>query len=426
MILDLLLVMGLGFLGSFGHCVGMCGPLTVAFSLTHPAATVSTWGRQLAFHGLLNLGRLVSYAGVGAGIGGLGSVLLAGGELAGLESPLRRAIALITGTMLIWLGLVQIKPDGLPQLPRLFPWMGQFLHSRLSQVMTRFSRLPQGWTPVLLGLAWGLMPCGFLYTVQIKAAQTANPGLGGLTLLAFGLGTLPSMLGIGVSATWLSADQRSQLFRMGGWVTLAIGISTLGRTGTMIDYSGYASLGLLILVLIARPISRLWEFPLRYRRVLGVGAFLLALAHMGHTTAMGWNLQAIPYLLLRQKMGTGSGLLAIALMIPLALTSFNQIQARLGDRWRQLHLMILPAYGLAVVHIIFLGSHYLGGFEQTWLNQLAVGGLIGISGMVALIRWQWFWRIVSLGDFYASPQKSEQNSGGSRGDVHPRGPGGGP
>jgi uncharacterized protein len=93
MVVDLLLVMALGFLGSFGHCVGMCGPLTVAFSLAHPPTVVSTWQHQLAFHGLLNLGRLVSYVGVGAGIGGLGSVLLAGGEMAGLDSSLRRAIS---------------------------------------------------------------------------------------------------------------------------------------------------------------------------------------------------------------------------------------------------------------------------------------------------------------------------------------------
>jgi sulfite exporter TauE/SafE len=400
MVVDLLLVMALGFLGSFGHCVGMCGPLTVAFSLAHPPAVVSSWQRQLTFHGLLNLGRLVSYVAVGTAIGGLGSVLLAGGEVAGLDSSLRRAIALVTGMLLVWLGLVQIQPEGLPKLPLIHSWLGQGLHSRLSRAMTQFSSSPRWWTPALLGMVWGLMPCGFLYTAQIKAAETANPWLGGLTLLAFGLGTLPAMLGIGVSASRLSADQRSQFFQIGGWVTLAIGISTLVRTGNMVDYSGYGSLGLLVLVLIARPISRLWTFPLRYRRVLGVGAFVLALAHMGQMLAMGWNLQAIPFMLPTQSIGTWSGLLAIALMIPLALTSFDALQARLGDRWRQLHLLILPAYSLVVVHVIFLGSHYLGGFEPTWLNHLFVVGLIVISGLVFLVRWRKFWALLSLGKLY--------------------------
>ena len=111
------------------------------------------------------------------------------------------------------------------------------------------------------------MPCGFLYTAQIKAAQTGNMWMGAATMLAFGLGTFPMMLGVGVSASLFSKDKRSQLFRLGGWVTLAIGVITLLRTGdTMVDYTGHAGLILLMLALIARPISGLWAAPMRYRR----------------------------------------------------------------------------------------------------------------------------------------------------------------
>ena len=75
--------MALGFLGSFGHCVGMCGPLAVALSLSEAQSEASneasTMGRSLLFHGLLNLGRILSYTLVGAGIGAIGSVLVSGG-----------------------------------------------------------------------------------------------------------------------------------------------------------------------------------------------------------------------------------------------------------------------------------------------------------------------------------------------------------
>jgi uncharacterized protein len=64
---ELFLVLVLGFLGSFGHCAGMCGPIAVAFSLSEQKE------RSLPFHLLLNLGRLLSYALVGVAIGGLGS-----------------------------------------------------------------------------------------------------------------------------------------------------------------------------------------------------------------------------------------------------------------------------------------------------------------------------------------------------------------
>ena len=112
--LDLLLIVALGFLGSFGHCVGMCSPITVAFSLSHKQN--SSWQQQVYFHSLLNLGRIISYALVGAGIGAVGSVLIASGQIAGIGSDLRRWIAIFTGVMLIWFGLRQIKPDFLPRL----------------------------------------------------------------------------------------------------------------------------------------------------------------------------------------------------------------------------------------------------------------------------------------------------------------------
>jgi hypothetical protein len=402
MLLDLLLVMTLGFLGSFGHCVGMCGPLTVAFSLSQKPGSASFPQKSLVFHCLLNLGRVISYALVGTGIGALGSMLLAGGQLAGIESPLRRGIAIATGIMLVWLGLAQIQPGALPRLPLL----QQSLHQQLSQWMRHLSLHTRWWTPVLLGGIWGLMPCGFLYTAQIKAAETGTPWLGGLTLLAFGLGTLPAMLGIGLSAALLSADRRSQLFRMGGWVTLAIGIMTLFRGGMMADYTGHAALACLTLALIARPLHRLWAYPLRYRRLFGVSACVLAVAHMAHMLAMGWNLQAIFFLLPTQQMGSWMGILAIGLMIPLALTSFDWAQQRLGDRWRPLHLLSLPAYGCAVIHTVLLGSRYLGTFQPTGFNQLATGILLLIALSVFLVRSRWCWTLLSLEKFYGASSKS--------------------
>ncbi len=169
--LDILLMTTLGFLGSFGHCAGMCGPLTMAFSLSNSRNDKLAAFR---FHLLLNLGRIAAYALVGAAIGGLGSVLIAGGLLAGTGSELRRAIALLTGTMLIWFGVVQIQPNLLPRLPLLHPMS----HDRVGQAMSKLSAQKNWWVPVALGLLWGLIPCGFLYAAQIKAAETGNPVFG--------------------------------------------------------------------------------------------------------------------------------------------------------------------------------------------------------------------------------------------------------
>ncbi|MDX2243869.1 MAG: sulfite exporter TauE/SafE family protein [Leptolyngbyaceae cyanobacterium bins.302] len=400
--IDLLLMAALGFLGSFGHCVGMCGPIATAFSLSLHPAPAASWQRQVCFHGLLNLGRIVSYALVGAGIGAVSSVLVAGGYLAGVGSGLRQAIAILTGLLLIWFGLVQIRPEILPKLPILHPLTQG--HQHLSKVMMRLSTTSSWWTPALLGMLWGLIPCGFLYVAQLKAAETSDPWQGSAIMLAFGLGTLPTMLGVGVSAGMLSRDRRSQLYRLGGWLTLTIGILTLLRSGDMVDFTGYAALLCLMLALIARPISRLWSPLLQYRRALGVGAFVLALAHMAHMLTMGWNPAALPFLLPHLQVGGWAGIAAIGLMLPLVLTSSDRAQKHLNQRWRQLHLLSVPVYVLAVVHTILLGSRYLGSFDGSAKNWWMAGGMGAIALLTLLIRRQWFWSLFSLERFYASPK----------------------
>ncbi|QSJ20017.1 sulfite exporter TauE/SafE family protein [Nostoc sp. UHCC 0702] len=421
--LDLLLLTILGFLGSFGHCFGMCGPLTVAFSLSHQKATPqkvsrgqtstlkksSTWQEQLKFHLLLNLGRMLSYALVGAGIGALGSVLLEGGQLAGIGSDFRRIMAIITGVMLIWFGLGQVTPGLLPKLPILHPLLKGNLHDRLSGGMVKLSLQNSWWTPMLLGMTWGLMPCGFLYAAQIKAAETGNLWMGTVTMLAFGLGTLPTMLGVGVSTSLISKDRRSQLFRLGGWVTLIIGAITLLRTGdTGVDYTGHGALICLILALIARPISSLWAAPLRYRRTLGVGAFVLAVVHTVHMIehSLQWNFAAFFFLRPEFQWGMAAGAVALILMTPAAFTSLESLQKSLGKRWRQIHLLSVPAMLLSAIHAVLIGSHYLGSSQSTWGNKLAIA-LMGIVILgVLLVRSRLFWSKLALEKFYVPPTKS--------------------
>ena len=397
--LELGLIATLGFLGSFGHCVGMCGPITLAFSLANQsgadAADAAPRWQQWRFHLLLNLGRLTSYLLVGAAIGGLGSVLVAGGQVAGIGSGLRRGMALLTGTLLILIGLRQVAPHWLPQLPFWHPLRGQ-LHDRLQRVMSQTSQSSQWWTPMTLGLAWGLIPCGFLYTAQIKAAATGSVVVGGATMLAFGLGTLPMMVGLGTYSAWLSGDRTSQLFRFGGWITLLIGLLTLMRTGDlMVDYAGHLALGCLALALIARPGSRLWPYLLKCRRLLGVAACVLAVAHTLHMLehSWNWNFSAWRFMLPQHQWGIGAGVISLSLMLPLAITSTNAAQRHLGKAWRSLHLLSLPALILGGLHTIVTGSTYLGSLQ--WQGRpLVYSGLVGAIVLVVLaVRspsvWQW-------------------------------------
>ncbi|MBM0741192.1 sulfite exporter TauE/SafE family protein [Phormidium sp. CLA17] len=385
----------------------MCGPLTIAFSLSQKDSSAPTWQQSLYFHGLLNVGRILSYAAIGAGIGALGSVLIAGGQLAGIESDLRRGLAIFTGILLIWMGLVQVQPNLLPKIPLLHPFQGK-LHQTLSAGM--MNSLHSGWwAPLLLGLTWGLIPCGFLYTAQIKAAETGSLWNGMITMLAFGLGTLPSMLGIGVSASLLSADRRSQLFRMGGWVTISIGLLILLRTGEMEDYTSHGALSLLMVALVARPISRLWATPLRYRRALGVGAFALAVAHSLHVIQhnLNWNLDAIAFMLPEQQAALWAGMIALALMTPAAITSCDRLARALGRYWRWIHLLNIPALILGVGHTLWIGSHYFGTLEISKNQVTSALLLASMTLFVLLVRQRWIWSLLSLERFYAPVLKSK-------------------
>jgi uncharacterized protein len=400
--LDLLLIMALGFLGSFGHCVGMCGPLAVALSLSADKTEEKRLGRSLFFHGLLNLGRILSYILVGAGIGAIGSVLVAGGQFAGIDSTLRQGITLLTGSLLIWMGLMQVAPALLPKIPFLHPMLQGGLHQRLNAVLRRASATSSPFTPFLLGLTWGLIPCGFLYAAQVKAAAAGTLWGGAVTMLAFGFGTLPSMLGIGLSATWMSADRRGQLFRMGGWVMLTIGVLTLLRTGEMVDYTGHAALLLLMLALVARPMGQLLPWLLRYRRGVGVGAFVLAAAHTAHMLdhAFAWGLDAIPFLLPLQQVGMGSGMGALSCLVPPVLTSFDRCMQWKG--WRWMHRLAIPALVLGVAHTVLMGSRYLGSLKWTTANQLQTGVLLTVTLGIFLVRSRLIWSMLSLEKYYGS------------------------
>ncbi len=402
---ELLLLMGLGFLGSFGHCLGMCGPITVALSLGLQDAP-DPWQR-FRFHLALNLGRLCSYGLVGMAIGGLGSVLVAGGALAGVGSPLRQGIAIATGLLLIAFGLRQVAPDLWPRLPLLHPLQGR-LHQILQTLMGRVAQGHHWSTPLFLGLAWGLVPCGFLYAAQLQAAATSSPTLGGLSLLAFGTGTLPMMVGVGASSAWLSRDRASQLFRCGGWLTLAIGVLTLARTGdTMGNLSGYLALAALILALVARPLSRLWPGPHRYRRLIGVGAWVLAVIHVGHGVVhhWQWNLRVVLFMVPAHRWGIAAGAIALTLLLPLALTSFPLAQRRLGSHWRSLHLLSLPALALALLHWGWISA----GPSQPQPFPLPTSTLLPLGAIaltVLAIRSAWVWQCLGLYPWYtpACPQ----------------------
>jgi hypothetical protein len=102
-----------------------------------------------------------------------------------------------------------------------------------------------------------------------------------------------------------------------------------------------------------------------------------------------------------------AGTIALVLMTPAALTSFDSLQKSLGKRWRQIHLFSVPALLLSTIHAVLIGSHYLGSLELTWGNKLATVfiGIVTLSAM--LVRSRFCWSKLTIEKFYVSPSKSQ-------------------
>ena len=76
-----------------------------------------------------------------------------------------------------------------------------------------------------LGLIWGLLPCGLVYSVLLLAATTTESSSGALVMIAFGLGTMPAMVATGVSASRLAQFMSRR--RVGaGVLIILMGIAT--------------------------------------------------------------------------------------------------------------------------------------------------------------------------------------------------------
>ena len=203
-------MLGIGLLGT-GHCFAMCGGITSALGF----ASEKGGSRYIVAY---NLGRVVSYACAGGVVASLGYA--SANYLA--MAPVLRGIA---GLLLIAMGLTMAGWwRGLSYLEM----AGAFLWRRLQPIGQRLLPVRSFPSAILLGLVWGWLPCGLVYTALAYAATAETPLQGMAQMAAFGCGTLPAVLLGGLSIGKLGEVLRSQNFR---WVfallLMAYGVWTL-------------------------------------------------------------------------------------------------------------------------------------------------------------------------------------------------------
>lgn len=202
------------------HCVGMCGGIAAAFGSRTPAIRRSPV-RGLAHQLLFNGGRIGSYAIGGAIAGGAGLWL---GSL--LNVPMWAGILRIaTGLLMVAIGLqLAINWRGL----RHIEGVGSRLWRHIAPLVGKLMPAGNASSALAIGMLWGWLPCGLVYTMLLTAAMSGSAANGSALMVAFGLGTLPSMLAIGVSATGLTGVLGHTAFRRGaGALLLGFGVWTM-------------------------------------------------------------------------------------------------------------------------------------------------------------------------------------------------------
>ncbi len=207
-----------GLLMGGSHCIGMCGPLVASFGLSvragpDPGAGGAALARAAAGQLPYHLGRVTTYGAIGALMGATGAFVNVAGRLAGLGE----VMALLAGALMVALGL---GAAGVSDLLR------QLEASASRRLMALLRPLLHGGPSRLypLGLALGFLPCGASWTIFLGAAASGGPVPGLLMSLAFGLGTVPGLLLVGVASAFLGQRARGVLRRAGGLVVAALGV----------------------------------------------------------------------------------------------------------------------------------------------------------------------------------------------------------
>jgi sulfite exporter TauE/SafE len=209
--------LGASLLGS-PHCAGMCGGF-VCF-VSGEGGGARRWIAHAAYH----VGRLASYAGLGAAAGSIG----AGAERMGLAVGVGRLAPILAGALLIVWGASNLVAAGRGRAGTARPSPSV---SPIARTVAPWIRALRGWPPAARGLAVGLLttliPCGFLYSFVAVAGGTGSPLAGMGVMAVFWIGTVPILAGLG-----LVADRGLHAFRarapfLSAAILIALGVLTL-------------------------------------------------------------------------------------------------------------------------------------------------------------------------------------------------------
>ena len=226
----LIAALGVGLLEGFLHCSGMCGPFVLAFSLTIPKEGRGL-GRALRMITLHNAGRILGFSILGAIFGLVGSFVNLASKTAGVEGV---AGIIGGGLMVVWAidqartghGAAAIERWSILSIGSMGKWM-KSLRQKTSSVSSFAS-----------GLLLSVHPCGLLFGLLLTAAATGAWWRGGLTMLLFGVGTIPALVSVALAGFY---GRRRLTGRWASYATAAL----IGLSGILFALRGLSVNGII-------------------------------------------------------------------------------------------------------------------------------------------------------------------------------------
>ena len=205
------------------HCVGMCGGL-VAFV----AGAENRGGVHATYH----LSRAATYTLLGVIAGAVGAAV----DFSGSALGLGRTAVVLAGLTMVAFGLLAMARNFGVRLP------ATRMPRLMSNGLARGHRFAAGRGPIyragLVGSLTAALPCGWLYAFVLTAATTSHPVSGGMVMLAFWLGTVPVLLGVGWGAQQLTAPLAKHLPKVAPLVLVAVGLTALTGRFTPPTFAG--------------------------------------------------------------------------------------------------------------------------------------------------------------------------------------------
>ncbi|MCU0836194.1 MAG: sulfite exporter TauE/SafE family protein [Chromatiaceae bacterium] len=209
--LTILLAFTTGIAGAF-HCLGMCTGLAGGLFARREWTGLTP---ILTYHGA----RILTYTLLGVAGAAVGRVLV----LTGMIGKAQGLLMILAGLLIVLVGLRLLLATATPP--------ASAAGGVAVAIPTPKVRGPAHWAPAA-GVLNGLIPCSLVFSVAVKAAATADPLRAGMLMLAFGLGTLPTMAAVSLAGAAIGARTRELVARLGGLLVIVLGLWTL--------YEGYS------------------------------------------------------------------------------------------------------------------------------------------------------------------------------------------